>query len=303
MLRNLSDALKDLVDKGYDWTTFKSNSGSGRNRVQAQGAHLEDFVKDILCGVAADDASGRNSLYENYLAFRGAANNPPDAMFRGGNSGDAFEVKKSESKSNSILDLNSSHPYSHLTSDLSRIAREAKECEIWDRRDIHYVMGNISSHKRVNNWLWFVQGNLFAADLQTFRDFELDIKSQIEKAIISNSLVPGVTNELGRINGVDLRENTDLRIRPMWGTASPMKLFKEVDGILESNTDGLVVHCLMRKEKWNSLIKSKSREIRNFWSKSQSPKMRISDVTVPDPDNLNNVLEVKLIRIVINLPE
>jgi len=301
MLRDLSDALKDLVEKGYNWTTFDTQAVRGSNRAQAQGAHFEDIVKDILCGVAAHDASGRDPLYEKYLAFRGAANNPPDAMFRGGNEGDAFEVKKSENKSSGTLDLNSSHPYSHLTSDLSRIAREAKECENWERRDIYYVVGNVLTHQKTNNWIWFVQGNVLAADLQTFRDFEMDIKSHIEEAIIANALVPGVTNELGRINGVDLRENTDLRIRPMWGTASPMKLFKDLTGVAESDSDGLVVHCLMRKTKWNALMEKKSPETQRFWSKSHEPVMSISDVKVPDPDDLENLLEAKLIRVVLNL--
>lgn len=301
MLRDLSDALKDLVDNGYHWMVFNAQAIRGNNRAQAQGAHFEDIVKDILCGVAADDVSGRGLLYEKHLAFRGAANNPPDAMFRGGNDGDAFEVKKSENKSTGTLDLNSSHPYSHLTSDLSRIAREAKECEVWDHRDIYYVVGNVLTNQKTNNWIWIVQGNVLAADLQTFRDFEMDIKSHIEEAIIANALVPGVTNELGRINGVDLRENTDLRIRPMWGTASPMKLFKDLPGVAESDSDGLVIHCLMRKTKWDSFMEKKSPETQKFWSKSHEPVMSISDVNVPDPDDLENHLEAKLIRVVLNL--
>lgn len=300
MLRDLSDALKDLIDKGYNWTLYKSLSSGGLNRAQAQGAHLEDIVKDILCGVAPDDAQGRETVLIKFLAFQGAANNPPDAMFRGGNSGDAFEVKKSEKKSSGSLDLNSSHPYSHLTSDLSRIAREARECEVWNKRDIHYVMGNVLTSQTTNNWIWIVQGNIFAADLQSYRDFESDIKSHIEEAIIANALEPGLTNELGRINGVDLRENTDLRIRPMWGITSPMRLFKDLPGIVESDSDGLVVHCLIRKSKWESLLINKPAEFQEFWSKSQLPVMSISDVTVPDPDDLKKVLEVKLIRIVLN---
>lgn len=300
MFRDLSDALKDLIDKGYNWTQYNSLSFGGRNRAQAQGAHLEDIVKDILCGVAPDDVQGREAVLNKFLAFQGAANNPPDAMFRGGNSGDAFEVKKSEKKSSGSLDLNSSHPYSHLTSDLSRIAREARECEVWDRRDIHYVMGNVLTTQRTNNWIWIVQGNIFAADLQSYRNFESDIKSHIEEAIIANALEPGLTNELGRINGVDLRENTDLRIRPMWGITSPMRLFKDLPGILESDLDGLVIHCLIRKSKWESLLSNKSTEFQEFWSKSQPPVMSISEATVPDPDDLNKVLEIKVIRIVLN---
>jgi hypothetical protein len=302
MFRDLSDALKDLIEKGYNWTEFKSLASGGLNRAQAQGAQFEEFVKDILCGIAADNAQGREKLLDQFLAFQGAENNPPDAMFRGGNDGDAFEVKKSEKKSKGSLDLNSSHPYSHLTKDLSRIASEARECEVWDTRDIHYVIGNISSQETTNNWMWIVQGNIFAANLKTYKDFELEIKSRIEEAIIANLLEPGITNELGRINGVDIRENTDLRIRPMWAITSPMKLFKDIPGISESNSDGLVIHCLVRKSKWESFMINKSIETQHFWSNSIPLVMTIADVTVPDPDDLNNVLEVKLVRLTLNLP-
>jgi hypothetical protein len=302
MSRDLSDALKDLIEKGYNWTEYKSLVSSSNNRAQAQGAHLEEIIKDILCGINASDAQARDYLLNKYLAFQGAANNPPDAMFRGGNDGDAFEVKKSENKSTNSLDLNSSHPYSHLTSDLSRIARDARECEIWEKRDIYYVIGNVLTNSQTNNWIWFVQGNIFAADLQTYRNFEAEIKSHIEEAITANLLEPGITNELGRINGVDLRENTDLRIRPMWGITSPMKLFKDLPGIVETDTDGLVIHCLIRKSKWEFYLKNKSENTKQFWSKSKLPSMSITDVKVPDPNDLDKELEVKLIRIVLNLP-
>jgi hypothetical protein len=302
MFRDLSDALKDLVERGYNWTSYKTLTSGGRNRAQAQGSHLEAVVKDILCGIAAHDAQGREKLLDKYLAFQGAANNPPDAMYRGGNNGDAFEVKKSENKATASLDLNSSHPYSHLTKDLSRIAQKAKDCEVWDRRDIFYIIGNVVTHQPKNNWMWIVQGNIFAADLQTYRDFEADIKSSIEIAIKENDLTPGVTNELGRINGVDLHENTDLRIRPMWGITSPMSLFKELAGVAESSSDGLVIHCLVRKTKWEKYLKNKPELTKQFWKKSNPPIMVISDVQVPDPDDLENKIDIKLIRIVLNLP-
>ena len=80
-----------------------------------------------------------------------------------------------------------------------------------------------------------------------------------------------------------------------------MRLFKDIPGIFESESDGLVIHCLVRKTKWESFMINKSDEFTHFWSKSIPSIMAITDVTVPDPDDLNNVLEVKLIRIVLNL--
>jgi hypothetical protein len=71
MFRDLSDALKDLVERGYNWTSYTTLTSGGRNRAQAQGSHLEAVVKDILCGIAAHDAQGREKLLDKYLAFQG----------------------------------------------------------------------------------------------------------------------------------------------------------------------------------------------------------------------------------------
>ena len=300
MFRNLLDALEDLINNGYDWANYQNSSTMGSNSAQAQGSKFEDFVKDILCGVRASDSHGRAKIFETHLAYQGSANYPPDAMYRGGDSGDAFEAKKTENINLSTLDLNSSHPYSHLTSDLSRLASEAKNCEVWKQRDIFYVIGNVQKTKPKGNWMWMVQGSLFAADLETYRNFEKEIKSHIEIAIKSKGLVPGETNELGRINSVDLLEITDLRVRGMWHIESPTKLFRGLSGIKESPSDGLVVHCLMRKSKWESLLLNKSQQSKNFWQNQKKNNFQLVDLTVPDPDNSKGVVDTKLIRVVVN---
>jgi hypothetical protein len=87
----------------------------------------------------------------------------------------------------------------------------------------------------------------------------------------------------------------------MWGITSPMSLFKNLSGVAESDTDGLVIHCLIRKSKWESYFKNKPSEIKEFWNRPKAKVMSISDVKVPDPNDLNKELDVKLIRIVLNL--
>lgn len=300
MLRNLTDALHDLAELGYDWRTHSTASTGHKNKAQAQGDGLEDIFKDILCGVLPANKSGRSALYSQFLSYQGSANNPPDAMFRGGNDGDAFEVKKKEARHSwkvSSLDLNSSPPYSHLTSNLSRLTEEARNCELWSRRDIFYAIGNIDPKTPSGNWLWIVQGNLFAEDLNQYSNFEAALKAEIEKAILANNLVPGTTNELGRVNSVDLRDRTNLRIRPMWGVRSPTSLFKDITGVSESETNHVTVHAFIRKEKWNSYLVGKSQAERDYWISGRSNTMSISDIKVPDPDDLDAELEVKLVRI------
>lgn len=300
MLRNLTDALHDLAELGYDWRTHATASIGHNNRVQAQGDGLEDIFKDILCGVLPGNRSGRNALYSQFLSFQGSANNPPDAMYRGGNDGDAFEVKKKSVKHSwkvNSLDLNSSPPYSHLTSNLTRLTEETRNCESWSRRDIFYAIGNIDPNTEFGNWLWVVQGNLFAEDLAQYSNFEAALKAEIEKAILANDLVPGTTNELGRVNRVDRRDRTNLRIRPMWGVRSPTTLFKDIAGVNESETNHVTVHAFVRKEKWNTYFVGRSQSEKDYWTNGTSSTMTISEVRIPDPDDLDAELETKLVRI------
>lgn len=300
MLRNLADALHDLAELGYDWRTHSSASSGHNNRVQAQGDRLEDIFKDILCGVLPANRSGRNALYSQFLCYQGSANNPPDAMYRGGDDGDAFEVKKKEVKHSwrvTSLDLNSSPPYSHLTNWLTRLTLEARNCETWNKRAIFYAIGNIDPGRSNGNWLWIVQGNLFAEDLDKYSAFEAALKTEIEKAIRANDLIPGTTNELGRVNSVDLRDRTNLRIRPMWGVQSPTSLFKDIIGVEESDTNHLTVHAFIRKEKWESYFDGRSQVDRDYWTNGESRTMTISNIEIPDPDNLSAVLEAKLVRV------
>lgn len=300
MLRNLSDALHDLAEFGYDWRTHSSASSGHNNRVQAQGDGLEDIFKDILCGVLPGNRSGRPELYSQFLSYQGSPNNPPDAMYRGGNKGDAFEVKKTEKKHSwkvNTLDLNSSPPYSHLTSTLTRLTMEARNCEIWDKRDIFYAIGRVDPKTPIGNWLWIVQGSLFAESLEQYSKFEATLKAEIEKAILANDLVPGTTNELGRVNNVDLRERTNLRIRPMWGVQSPTFLFKDIEGVFESETVHLTVHAFIEKGKWDSYFADKSELEKDYWTGGNSATMKIFDISVPDPNDLEAELEAKLVRI------
>jgi hypothetical protein len=295
MFRNLADALHDLAVLGYDIRQLKFSMKSSKNSAQAQGDFLEIVIKDILCGVKPTDSSNRSSLYEQHLAYQGSRNNPPDAMLRGGDFGDAFEIKKKE-KGNGGLALNSSYPYSHLESNLNRLLDESKKCEKWTRRDFFYAVGNASEKTPLGNSIWIVQGAIYAQDLKHFRDLENELKPVIDGAIKGNGMKPGETKELGRINNVDLLNRTDLRIRGMWGIKGPSSVFGGLPGVAEAPTSHLVVHTVVSKAKWTDLLKDRSKNVKKFWEKP-SGNAAIFDVQVDDPNRTNLKIEAKLIRI------
>jgi hypothetical protein len=295
MYRNLADALHDLSISGYDLRQLKSAGSSSKNSAQAQGDFLEMVVKDILCGVRPNDFANRASLYDEHLCYQGSKNNPPDAMYRGGNAGDAFEIKKKE-KGNGGLALNSSFPYSHLESDLNRLLEESKTCEAWTKRDFFYVVSNASDKTPLGNSIWIVQGSVYAQDLKHYRDLENDLKPVIDKAITDNGMKPGETKELGRINNVDLLGRTDLRIRGMWGIKGPSSVFGGLPGVMESVDSHLVIHAIFSKSKWNDLLKDRSNKIKEYWN-APNANTTVTDLEVDDPNKINSKIDVKLVRI------
>lgn len=296
MSRNLADALIELAQGNHSWKFHGGSNYASINQIQAQGSSLEEIVKDILCAVTLSTVGSREKLYDTYLAHQGEANNPPDAMYRGGNLGDAFEIKKIESASKTSLELNSSFPYSHLKSDMTRLTENARNCEKWVKRDLFYAIGNIKWGRQSGNWLWFVQGGVFAQDFAFYDKIESDLKPAIANALEANNLVSSETNELGRANQIDTLKRTNLRVRGMWIVDNPTRSFATLEGVREDLSKHFVGHALMKKSKWELLIgnmENKEFELDSL----KSPQFNTLDVLVDDPNNLNAKLDCKLVRI------
>ena len=296
MSRNLADALIDLGKGTHAWKFHGGSNTTHNNQIQAQGSKLEEIVKDILCGVDFSHISSREKLHTKFLAHEGEANNPPDAMFRGGDRGDAFEIKKIDSVTKTSLELNSSYPYSYLTSEMKRLTQNARECEKWEKRDLFYAIGNIQWGRQTGNWIWFVEGGVFAQDAAFYEKIESDLKPAITSALKANNLTPSATNELGRANQLDHLKRTSLRVRGMWIVDNPTRTFAALEGVQENPSAHLVAHALMKKSKWETLLKdmdNKKTEIDRLISLG----FLVSDVQVHDPNEANQMLACKLIRI------
>lgn len=296
MFRNFADALIDLGKGNHSWRFHGGSGTTYNNLVQGQGSKLEQIVKDILCGVDSSLVASREKLHKKFLAYEGEANNPPDAMYRGGNKGDAFEIKKIDAPTKSTLELNSSYPYSHITNNMLRLSAKARTCEMWTQRDLFYAIGNIQWGRETGNWLWFVEGGVFAQDVTFYEKIESDLRPAIAEALKANNLTTSATNELGRANQVDRLKRTNLRIRGMWNIDNPTRTFATLKGVQEDPSLHLVAHALLKKSKWETLLMNMQSKRSDFESLS-SPNFQIFDVDVDDPNVANQKLSCTLIRI------
>ena len=246
------DALVDLaLGKHFN---VAIDSGTP-NPKQEQGKSFEDYCKDLLAGVT--DSANREQILDEQFAYQGSPNNPPDAMFRGGNRGDAFEFKKSGSPRRENQ-LNSSYPTSRLVVSNPRLTAVAKNCESWQSRDFFYFFGDRPDFALTGNWIWIVQGNLLAEDVMTLSTLEEKIRSAISGVIKEAGYEPGETKELGRINSVDSIGSASLRIRPMWLLKGPENIFGHLSGVNPEPESRFVVHALMTIDKWEQLKISSS---------------------------------------------
>lgn len=251
---------------------------SGRNRANSVGGALEEYIKDLFADTLnIEDEYSKNKKYNEIFSYLGNQNNPPDMILRGG---DSIEVKKIQGNGSSLA-LNSSYPKAKLYADSSMITASCKNCEVWDSKDIIYVVGNTDDTNIKS--LWFVYGDCYAADKEIYKKIKNTITQGLQE--ISNiELVK--TNELGKIKKIDPLGITDLRIRGMWHISHPQKVYNYIPK--HENNSEFKFYCIMKKEKFETFSdKDKNYLIElshlNF-------KFNISDVLIKDPNNPANLI-------------
>lgn len=262
------------------------NSKHGKNRIQQQGIPLEELIKDIFAGsLDENDKTIRVNKHSKSFSYLGNSNNPPDLMIK---NGDAIEVKKITSFKSGIQ-LNSSYPKSKLVVDDPMITADCRKAkgEKWESKDLIYAIGVVKDKKLKR--LWLIVGDCLAADSSIY---------EITKDKISMGVgeICGIefaeTRELGRVNKVDPLGITYLRIRGMWGVASPVDIYDYV-GINYHEASDLEIIAIMTEQKYNSFpqadiddIKATSTEIKN---------LEIKDVQIKSPNNPASLIKAKLI--------
>lgn len=178
-----------------------------------------------------------------------------------------------------------------MYSNSTLINNKCRHCEDefggWYKKDMLYVIGNVMKNKL--KVLWFVDGSCYCADQNVYLNLKEMIHSGIED-------ISGInfqqTRELGKIKQVDNSGITNLRIRGMWNIEHPMKVFSDIIGEYDKDSN-LYVYCLLLKDKYDLLPKSdkKELEIHN--------EVIIKDVKIKNPND-NGKLDAILIKIILN---
>ena len=282
---NVLTAIADIINhKAFVLPT----ADSGHTRVNTTGVAFETYCKDRLAGLEPGNDVARTALYETTFSYQGGANNPPDAMYRGGNMGDAFEFKKVGGNSVGNIPLNSSPPKDCLRIDSYGLEKESISCEPWTRRDLFYICGGVPKKATKLNWIWIADAYLMAAKQDLYHDLYAKLQHDISK-IDWASFSP--TKELGRVNTLDPRKVTHLRIRAMWNIQAPGKLFKDLPGV--RSCDAPVLHAILTKAKWESMPSDSRAQVEALKS---TPGFSLTNVLVPSPNIPQDKIQSILIR-------
>jgi hypothetical protein len=266
---NLIDGIYEIVHGRV--IGLPSRTGSAQNPLTS-GEGLELYFKDRLALVPDGDYRDRGILYKRAFCFEGAPNHPPDIMYRGGDHGDAFEVKKSEGDGGAIT-LNNSAPKDRLLATDLRIARAARECgEEWAERNLYFVVGSVPSKSHRLRWLWIMDCRLSSPPGSVFEEGVDRLRRGIES-------IPGFhftpTTELGKIN--DFTPGVHLRMRQTWSMVGPWKMFGRVRGV-DARGD-FTLHALIREERWLQYPEFSRDRLLSL----EGPDFRVSRVPVMRP--------------------
>lgn len=119
-MANIISAIINIIDHRH---AFISSPNGGGNRMNANGANLEGFVRDAFANTFGSPG-GTQRWINTCFSHLGTANYPPDMILIGG---DAIEVK--QEKKLSQLQLNSSCPIDKLYHNNPKISDKARNCD------------------------------------------------------------------------------------------------------------------------------------------------------------------------------
>jgi hypothetical protein len=266
--------------------------GIGGANSTPSGKPFEVYCKDWLSLLPPNSVIQRQTFYNNAFSFQGADNNPPDVMYKGGNLGDAFEFKKTESP-NSAIPLNSSFPKNMLYKTSPGLLVSCINCESWTQRSFYYIVGRIKPGDQRISYLWVVDGKFMATDHVIYENVFNNLKTAVSGVVQNNNLVNVTSKELGRIKQIDPLDRSTLRVRSMWELETPQKSFANLPGVLLDDTKS-VLHALILESKWNQYPAHSRSAITSLVG---TPGFSLQNITnAPDPSNKNNFLTGKLIR-------
>lgn len=284
-MTNILIAIKNIIQNPI---TELISTYKWQNRANNMWEALECYIKDMFSDSFHEtDSQKKDKIHSNFFSYLGNQNNPPDIVLK---DWDAIEIKKISNFS-SWLALNSSYPKNKLYSSDSRIKKECKNCDWWNRekKDILYIIGVSLPKTNKIQTISFVYWDCYAADKEIYIDVYNKISKQIAK-------IPDIqftkTNELAKVKKVDPLWITDLRVRWMRHIENPIKLFK--DFFIINQNKNLTLNILMLEEKYLSF----PQEDRKNLELLQDEFFRISDIQIKSPNNPAQLLKAKFISYV-----
>lgn len=276
---NMVDAILNVIKHHQISLQDPRNTN---NRLHAMGESLEKYVKDIFAGTLRASEEERMQIHAQCFSYGGGANNPPDAMIKGGA---AIEIKKVESIGS--VPLNSSYPKSTLYRDDNRISNECRDAEgdTWTEKNMIYAIGHVLRNTNILKSLAFVYGDVYCADRKCYED----IFNTIKDAINSTALQLDDSDELARINAVDPLGITYFRARGMWGINHPYRVFNYIYNYTGEHAFDLMAiipsSIFETFENANLLLEEAHK----------NPTLHIEDKLVKNPNNTVQLINVKLI--------
>lgn len=284
MSRNIIDAIITIVQQPSHKLVKYTSSGRNTNRMNVMGDPLEEYVKNMFADTfGVTDPIDRMKSISQTFSYLGNDSTPPDGMLKGGNMGDAIEVKKTNSFGG--IQLNSSHPKSKLLSTSTMITNDCRTCEDWTERDMIYVMGQVSNDSVKT--LCMVYGMDYCANNSVYESLKDKVTNGIRN--IPDIRWADRTEELGRVNMVDPLGITYLRVRGMWFIQHPIRVFDYIYDLDKSKEFNLMV--LINEDKI-----SQFNNFEKLVDMIQTyPSLEIKDVQIKNPNNPAQLRNAKLI--------
>lgn len=284
MSRNIIDAIITIIQQPSHKLVKYTSSGRNTNRMNVMGDPLEEYVKNMFADTfGVTDPIDRMKSISQTFSYLGNDSTPPDGMLKGGNMGDAIEVKKTNSFSG--IQLNSSHPKSKLLSTSTMITNDCRTCEDWTERDMIYVMGQVSNDSVKT--LCMVYGMDYCANNSVYESLKDKVANGIKN--IPDIRWADRTEELGRVNMVDPLGITYLRVRGMWFIQHPIRVFDYIYDLDTSKEFNLMV--LINEDKI-----SQFNNFEKLVDMIQTyPSLEIKDVQIKNPNNPAQLRNAKLI--------
>ncbi len=284
MATNILKAINNIINHNdYNLNNVRilmPGDISSLNRANNMGDALEFFIKDAFCNsFNITEPEDKWDIYRQNLSFLGAKNHPPDMILI---NGDAVEVKKKKGLGNGELQLNSSFPKNKLYHTDPKITQECKDCEDWTEKDMIYIIGQFVQNNL--KLLGIIYGDCYAARKQ-FYECILD---KVQDGFGENFEDNSDTNEIGRLNGIDPLNITNLRVRGMWTIQNPLKLFRRTLNFDKTAQD-FMLYAIIPNTKYSTFPEEDRTALESING------INISSISIPNPNNPAKQIGAKLI--------